>query len=341
MKAMVLREFQKPLIAEEVSEPQYGSGELLIKVKSAGVCGTDLKIQQGMVPTKELPLIPGHEVSGVVVAAGEDVTDFREGDEVLVSFYIPCNSCRLCLSGRQTVCENLRGRIGFEHDGGFAEYVAIPEQCLIPKPKEISFQQAAVIPDAIATCYHALVTRARVKAGDYVVIVGAGGGLGLHALQIARWLGAHVIGVDVSRQKFELMKAYGAEVVVDGRDVTWSKAVCDYTQGRGADHVFEFVCNEQAIGQGVMSLGKGGQLILIAYSPGLTIDALRCHLYEIDILSTRAATKNDIEKCLSLVIQDKVKPVIGEVLGMDDLNYGLELIRAGNLRGRLVVDVEA
>lgn len=340
MKAMVLKEFRKPLIPEEVDEPLYGSGDVLVKVKSAGVCGTDLKIQQGMVPTKDLPLIPGHEISGVVAAVGEDVTDFVEGDEVLVSFYIPCNSCRLCVSGRQTICENLGGRIGFEHNGGFAEYVAIPEGCLIAKPKEISFQQAAVIPDALATCYHALVTRARVEAGDYVVMVGGGGGLGLHALQIARWLGAHVIGVDVSREKFELMRTHGAEMVVDGRDASWSEAVYDYTQGRGADHVVEFACDEQSIGQGLKALGKGGQLIPVAYSQGLKIDGLRCHLYEIDILSTRAATKDDIKKCVELVVYNKVKPVIGEVLTLDDLNYGLELIRNGSLGGRLVVDVE-
>ena len=274
------------------------------------------------------------------MAGGEDVTHFKEGDEVLVSFYIPCNSCRLCLSGRQTICENFKGRIGFEHNGGFADYVAIPEQCLISKPKGISFQQAAVIPDALATCYHALVTRAKVKAGDCVVMIGGGGGLGLHALQIGKWLGARVIGVDVSEQKLELMKAYGAGVVIDGRDGSWSEAIYDYTHGRGADYVLAFVCNEQSIGQGLKALCKGGKLIPVAYSRDLKIDALRCHLYEIDILSTRAATKDDIKKCLELVIQGKVRPVIDKVLEMDALNNGLELIRNGNLRGRLVVDVE-
>jgi D-arabinose 1-dehydrogenase-like Zn-dependent alcohol dehydrogenase len=335
---MVLREFNKPLVLEEVEEPKYGSGEVLIKVEAAGVCGTDLKIQQGMVPTKELPLIPGHEVAGVVAATGAKVGRFREGDEVLVSFYIPCNNCRSCINGRQTICENLKGRIGFEFNGGFAEYVSVPEECLVLKPKEISFQQAAVIPDALATCYHALVKRAKVKKGDCIVIIGGGGGLGLHALQIARWLGAKVIGVDLSEEKLKLMRAYGAELVLDGQSA-WSEAVYDYTR-RGADHVVAFVYNEQSLEQGLKALCKGGQLVPVAYSPEYTFNALQAHLYEIDLLSTRAATKKDIEDCLSLVIQNKVETVIGEVLKMEALNQGLQLIKNGNLKGRLVIDVE-
>lgn len=337
-KAMVLKEFKKPLVFEEVDEPKYGSDEVLLKVKAAGFCGTDLKIQQGMVPTKELPLIPGHEVSGMVAAVGPDVRRFKAGDEVLVSFYMPCNNCRSCRNGRQTICENLKGRIGFEHDGGFAEYVAIPEDCLVLKPKEITFQQAAVIPDALATCYHALVRRAKVKKGDYIVMVGGGGGLGLHALQIAKWLGAIVIGVDVG-EKLQLMKTYGADLVIDGQNPSWSDTVYDYTHG-GADHAVAFIYNEQSIGQGLKSLRKGGQLVTVAYSQEFKYDALRAHLYELDVLSTRAATKSDIEACLELVTQKKVEPVIGKVLKLEALNEGYQLIRNGNLKGRLVIDVE-
>lgn len=337
---MVLREFNQPLILEEVDQPVYGDEEVLLKVKAAGICGTDLKIQRGMVPTKELPLIPGHEVAGVIAATGKNVRHFREGDEVLVSFYIPCNRCRTCLSGRQTICENLKGRIGFEFNGGFAEYVAIPEACLISKPPTLSFRQAAVVPDALATCYHALVKRAQVKAGDYLLLIGAGGGLGLHALQIARWLGAHVIGVDVSAEKIRLMKAYGAELVIDGQDSDWSRSVIDYTRGHGADHAVNFVYHEQSIGEGIKALSKGGQLVMVAYNQEFKFDALRTHLSEINLLGTRAATKDDIGDCLKLVVEKKVEPVIGEVLKLGALNRGLQMIKNGNLRGRLVMDIE-
>lgn len=340
-KAMVLREFTKPLALEEVDKPSYGPGEVLLKVKAAGVCGTDLKIRDGLVPTKELPLIPGHEVAGVVAATGADVQRFREGDEVLVSFYIPCNTCRNCRRGRQTICERLKGRIGFEFNGGFAEYVAVPEDCLIPKPPALSFQQAAVIPDALGTCYHVLVRRAQVQKGDYLVIVGGGGGLGLHALQMAKGLGAVVIGVDVSADKLELMKSYGADYVIDGQEnPSWSKLVVEYTQGRRADHVVNFVAHQPSIDEGLKATGKGGKLALVAYSKEVKFNALYGHLNEIDLLSTRAATKEDIQECLKLVLAKEVETVISDVISLEDLNYGLQLIKDGKLKGRLVIDLE-
>ncbi len=340
MKAMVLREYMKPLALEEVDRPAYGPGEVLLKVKAAGVCGTDLKIRDGLVPTKELPLIPGHEVAGVVAATGENVRRFREGDEVLVSFYIPCNSCPTCLSGRQTICPQLKGRIGFEFNGGFAEYVTVPEDCLISKPQAISFPQAAVISDALGTCYHALVRRAKVKKGDSLVIVGGGGGLGLHALQIAKWLGAVVIGVDVSAEKLDLMKAYGADLVIDGGAPSWSTIVADYTQGLGADHVVNFVAHQQSIDEGIKAVHNGGHLVLVAYSKEVKFNALWGHLHEIDLLSTRAATKADIEECLKLVTANQIEPVIDRRIKLGDLNHGLQLIKEGKLKGRLVMDME-
>ncbi|NLY90326.1 MAG: alcohol dehydrogenase catalytic domain-containing protein [Firmicutes bacterium] len=341
MKAMVLKEFTKPLVLTEVKEPTYGPREVLLKVKAAGVCGTDLKIRDGLVPTKELPLIPGHEVAGVVAAIGNEVESFREGDEVLVSFYIPCQQCRNCLCGRQTICEQLKGRIGFEFDGGFAEYVAVPEACLIPKPKELSFQQAAVIPDALGTCYHALVRRAQVKKGDCIVVLGGGGGLGLHAIQIAKGLGAVVIGVDITEDKLRLMQTYGADFVIDGeQDPFWSKTVSAYTHGLKADHVVNFITHQPSIDEGLKALRKGGNLVLVAYSKEFKFDALWGHLNEIDLLSTRAATKEEIGACLKLVTEQKVQPVLDKVIKLEELNEGLQLIKDGKLKGRLVVDIE-
>lgn len=341
MKAMVLREYTKPLTLAEVKEPTCGPREVLVKVKAAGICGTDLKIRDGLVPTKELPLIPGHEVAGVVAARGPEVSSFREGDEVLVSFYIPCQKCRNCLNGRPTICEELKGRIGFEFDGGFAEYVAVPEACLIRKPKEISFRQAAVIPDALGTCYHALVHRAQVKKGDFLVMLGGGGGLGLHAIQIAKVLGAVVIGVDVTDDKLRLMQTYGADFVINGKeDPGWSKTVAAYTQGLRADHVVAFTPYQPGIDEGLKALRKGGALVLVAYSKELKFDALWGHLNEINLISTRAAGKDEIEACLRLVTEKKVQPVLDQALRLEELNEGLQMIKDGKIKGRLVVDIE-
>lgn len=341
MKAMVLKEYTKPLVLTEVEEPTYGPREVLVKVKAAGICGTDLKIRDGLVPTKELPLIPGHEVAGVVAAVGKEVENFRVGDEVLVSFYIPCQKCRNCISGRPTICEELKGRIGFEFNGGFAEYVAVPEACLIPKPKEISFRQAAVIPDALGTCYHALVCRAQVKKGDFLVMLGGGGGLGLHAIQIAKVLGTVVIGVDVTEDKLRLMQSYGADFVINGKeDPCWSRTVAAYTYGRRADHVITFTPSQPVIDEGLQALRKGGDLVMVAYSKDLKFNALWGHLNEINLISTRAAGKAEIEACVRLVTEKKIQPVLDQAIKLEELNAGLQLIKEGKIKGRLVVDIE-
>ncbi len=340
MRAMVLREYGQPLTLEEIERPSFGAKEVLLKVKAAGVCGTDLKIRAGSVLTKELPFIPGHEVAGVVEEVGAEVKDFSKGDEVLVSFYIPCNSCGFCLSGRQTICEKLQGRIGFEFNGGFAEYVVVPEDCLIAKPSSLTFPEASIIADALGTCYHALVKRANVKEGDYLLLLGGGGGLGLHALQIGLWLGANVIGVDVTPEKKALMQAYGANLVVDGSEPNWSEKVLEYTEGRGAQHALNFFYQRESIAEGLKSLGKGGQLVAVAYSSEFTFDAFWAHLHEIDLLATRAASKDDVEKCLELVVSGRVEPIIGEILRLEELNEGLDMIAAGRVKGRVVLSLE-
>ena len=208
MKAMVLKEFNQPLILEEVEKPCYGEHDVLVKVKAAGLCGTDLKIQQGKIPVKELPLIQGHEVSGIIAETGSQIKNFKIGDEVLISFYIPCNECELCKAGRKTICENLIGRLCFEQNGGFAEYIRVPESSLIRKPEKLSFFEAAIVSCSMGTVYHALLKRAKIKEGDYIAMIGAGGGLGLHAIQIAKSFNAKVIGIDVKEGKLKLMKIW-------------------------------------------------------------------------------------------------------------------------------------
>ncbi|HHY33460.1 MAG TPA: alcohol dehydrogenase catalytic domain-containing protein [Firmicutes bacterium] len=340
MRAMRLKQVGQPLCLEEVSTPECGPDEVLVAVRAAGMCGTDLKIQAGKIPVKQLPLTLGHEFSGVVVDRGARVRDFQVGDEVLVSFYVPCNHCKWCLSGRHTICENLKGRLGFEMDGGLAEFVAVPEACLIKKPPSLSFAEAAIISDAVATPYHALRKRAAVAEGDRTVVVGGGGGLGLHAIQIAKAFRNVVIGVDAKPEKLALMKRYGADEVIDAREEgEWGTRIVQMTGGMGADNVIEFVSSVETFMNSVRALRNGGKLVLVAYSAELRIDSLKAVLGEVDILGSRAAPKRDIEECLELVTKGTVKPVIGEILGFEDANRGLSMLREGNVNGRVVLEM--
>lgn len=341
MKAMVLKEFSQPLSLEDVEKPYYGEKDVLVKVKAAGLCGTDLKIQEGKIPVKELPLIQGHEISGIIVETGSQVKDFKVGDEVLISFYVPCNECELCKMGRKTICENLIGRLGFELNGGFSEYVRVPESSLIRKPKELSFFEAAIISDAIATPYHVLVKRAKAKEGDIITMVGAGGGLGLHAIQIAKSLNTKVIGIDITEEKLELMKEYGADNVINAKAGLWSHKILKFTEGRGADKILEFVSRKETVEEDIKSLRKGGKLVLVAYSDSipLQINSLKIVLNELDIIGSRAASREDIKECLDFIIKEKIKPIISQVFPLEEINQAMSTLKEGKLSGRIVLKV--
>jgi len=341
MKAMVLKEFNKPLYLEDVEKPCYREHDVLVKVKAAGLCGTDLKIQQGKIPVKELPLIQGHEISGIIAETGSQVRGFKIGDEVLISFYIPCNECELCKMGRKTICENLIGRLGFELNGGFAEYVKVPESSLIRKPKELSFSEAAIVSCSMGTVYHALLKRAKIREGDCIAMIGAGGGLGLHAIQIAKSFNAKVIGVDVSQEKLKLMSEYGAGETIDATKDNWSQRIIEISGGRGADKILEFVSRIETVEEDIKALRKGGKLVLVAYSDSvpLQINSLKVVLNELEILGTRAGTKEEIEKCVELIVMGKLKPVISKTYPIEEINHAMAILKEGKLSGRITLKV--
>jgi len=163
----------------------------LVRVRNVGVCGTDLKIRAGRMGLDVLPLIMGHEISGEVAEVGGSVATgaggFTPGDRVAVNFYVTCGVCRFCRQGRDTMCPQVRQH-GFSRDGGFAEYLKTPGVNLCPVPDNVPLEQACILGDAVATSFHAVTKRAQVSPGMTVVLVGVGG-VGLHALQMAKLAG--------------------------------------------------------------------------------------------------------------------------------------------------------
>ena len=245
MKAMVLEQYNTNLKMKDVSEPTPGPRDLILKVHKCGICGTDLKIVFGKLPQIiSLPHIPGHEIVGEIVDKGKDVEKYSRGDMGVVYFYISCGDCEMCRTGRENICFNIK-RLGFELNGGYAEYVRIPAYSFCPvEDSSVSTSELAVLPDAIATPYHSLKSLAECRAGQKILIVGAGG-FGLHAVQIASMLGTQTAVADLREESLLLAKDYGAEVTINPLKEDPCEIVMSWTKGKGVDVVLEGVGREK------------------------------------------------------------------------------------------------
>jgi len=341
MKAMVLNAYNEPLTLEDRPIPTLGPQEVLLKVSYCGICGTDLKIVGGKLPgIISLPHVPGHEVAGEVAAIGDGVQEIQVGDRGIAYIYVTCHNCELCRSGRENICFSLR-RLGFELPGGFSQYIKIPAYNFCQVKKSSSLKEMAVLTDAVATPYHALKSIASVRQGQTVLVVGAGG-LGLHAVQLARLAGARVAVVDLRDESLEQARQFGAELLVQSTRADPLKTVMDWTGGTGVDIVLEGVGQDSTFSWSLYCLKRGGTLVIMGYDPlhPLTVNSKDMHYNEWRIAGTRAATKQDLVELIALTERGLLKPVVAQVLPLADLNAGFAAVKSGTSMGRVVIQVE-
>ncbi len=310
-----MREYGGPgvLRVEEVAEPVAGTGEVVVRVSACGVCGHDLLARRGELGTP-LPAILGHEIAGVVTQVGDEVDKLTVGDRVALVQRDPCGRCPACRGGASNHCRRGRGFYGEDQDGGYAELVVASERNTVILPSEISDATGAVSSCAIGTGWHAL-QRVRSARGEIVVVTGAGGGVGLHALQLGRHLGMHVIAATTSAAKRDrLLEAGAHEVVLLGpAEPALRDQVKTLTGGQLADVVLE-LAGAPTFRAAVAALAPLGRLALIGnvdpqdltLRPGLTI------LRELSIVGSAHGTKEDLATVLNLVAEGHVTPVIAE-----------------------------
>jgi 2-desacetyl-2-hydroxyethyl bacteriochlorophyllide A dehydrogenase len=284
---------------DEVPVPDPGRGEVLVQVKACGVCASDLHVVQGVTPHgPSLPQILGHEPSGVVAAVGDDVDGWMPGDRVAFQMARPCGACAYCQVGREALCQDLRVP-GVDADGAQAEYAIADQRFLTPLPSTIAFDQAAIMTDAVATPYHAL-KRGGVGEGVLVAVFGLGG-LGMHAVQLAKLAGADVIGVDLDPVNLERALAWGADEVVDASDGKPARRIKEVTGG-GVDRSFEFVGATATVDQALKCLKPGGRATVV----GLTPQPLRLMpqalfvAQELELVGSFGSTASDLNELIDL-----------------------------------------
>lgn len=338
MRAMVLHEFSGPLHAETVPDPVPGHGEAVIRVRACAVDQFDLTIRNGKNPGTKLPVILGHEVAGEVAALGEGVRGLKVGGRVASTLYVTCGRCRPCRTGAETVCENFLGYLGAQFDGGYAELMKAPAANFVPIGDGISFEEGSVLANAIGTPYHGIVKRACVAAGETVLITGAGGGVGLHAVQLARLAGARVMGADVSEAKLEGILEMGADRAVDPTRESLVDAVLEWTGGKGVDAVIELV-GTATLPQTLQCLAIRGRLAIIGSHTGRALEADPLYIMrrELTIMGSRNCTKQDLYDVVGLVEAGKIKPIYSETYPLKDAEAVLARMAKGEYVGRPVL----
>ncbi|MFA9444991.1 zinc-binding dehydrogenase [Egicoccus sp. AB-alg6-2] len=285
---------------DEVPLPRPAHGEVLVQVKACGVCASDLHVVAGITPHgPQLPQILGHEPAGVVAALGDGVRDWQVGDRVAWVMSRPCGVCEYCRLGRENLCVTT-SVAGVDHDGVQAEYAVADARYLVPLPAGLPFDQAAIVTDAVATPYHAL-KRGGVGADMTVAVFGLGG-LGMHAVLLAKLAGAAVVGIDVSEVNLQRALAWGADEVVDASEGSVARRIRELSEG-GVDRSFEFVGLPETVDQAVKSLRPGGRATIVGLGPQAiqTVPIALFVAQETELVGSFGYTQQDLGELYDLV----------------------------------------
>jgi len=318
----------------DVDAPRPGQGQVLVRVQAAGVCGTDLHIVDGMIKPDAYPMTLGHEAAGVVEEAGPGVT-LAPGSRVAVFNKLFCGACEQCLLGRVNLCTVEPGQLGFNRDGGDAEYVLAPERNLALLPDVVDFATAAVLSCAGMTAVHA--TRMSGLESGQTAVVNGIGGVGILVVQVAERAGARVVAVADSAGKADLATNHGAaDAIVLGPDDDY--ATLSRAGGRGADVFFELVGTTDTMTAGIRSLAPRGRFVSTGYTDqSLSIHPIEFILSEASLVSTVAAGRTDLNDAIAMAARgDLVVPLAGRY-PLDGIADALSALRSRSVLGRQVL----
>lgn len=326
------------LVYEEAPRPQPGARDVLVQVRACAMNHLDIHVRRG-IPGMTLPLphILGSDVAGVVAETGSEVTGWREADEVLLNPGVSCGSCEPCLSGDDNLCREY-AILGEHIPGGYAEFVRVPVANVLPKPKSLSFTDAAAVPLVFLTAWDMLVVGARVRPSDTVLVWGAGSGVGSAAIQIAKLFGARVIGVAGADWKLERAKALGADETVNHATQRVGDEVRRLTDRRGVGVVFEHV-GQATWDTSLKALARGGRLVTCGATsgPAAQTDLRYVFSRKLMIRGTFTGSKGTMVEILRLVEAGRLRPVVHEVIPLRDVRRAHEMMESREQFGKLVL----
>ncbi len=316
----------KDIRIEDVPKPKIRNDEVLVKVKAAGICGSELHAYEGVSQRRTPPLVMGHEFAGEVTEIGKDMKDLKLGVRITVDPLKRCGVCTPCVRGQGNVCHNVK-LFGLHTDGAFAEYVAVPALNCYVLPDYVSYEEGAMT-EPLSVALRA-VNNTDVKLGDTVVVIGAGI-IGLSILKAARTAGAgRLIVTDIVDYRLDFAKTLGADITINSMTQDSVSRIMELTNGVGADIVFEAVGLEATVQQGINMLAIGGKLTVVGMmSKTMTLNVLSIVSRELQIRGSYAYASDDFRRGFSYIVNRKidVKSLITNVLPLEKTQEGFELM---------------
>ncbi len=343
MKAVVIPRYGGPEVLQFVDdqpEPVPGPDEVVLHVHAAGVNHLDLTVRKGIPSSKlVLPHIPGADVAGEVAKLGSDVTGVEAGDRVVANPGLSCGRCEFCLQGEDSLCREYK-MLGEHVPGTYAEYVAVPARNLMSIPVDMDWTTAAAAPLVFMTAWRLLVTRAAIRPGEDVLILGAGSGVSTAAIQIAKLAGCTVYVTSSSDAKLKRAKELGADVVVNYKEMPWGKAVWELTGKRGVDVCVDHV-GEATFKDSLRSLRKGGRLVIPGATTGALpqIDLRYLFWRQLSVLGSTMASQREFEEVMKLVFMGRLKPVVDRVFPLQEAAEAHAYLERAEQFGKVVLRV--
>ena len=337
MKALILKGPNEPFIFEDVPDPIPQNGEAVAKVLA---CGSGLTIQHVKAGRTKVnfPIIIGHEITAEIIELRGDCGELKVGMPVTAYFYLTCGHCKWCKINRETLCDNFKGYIGRQINGGYAEYISLPAKNFIPIPLSIKYKEnpieTGIISDAIATPLK-VIKKARIGITDKVGVIGAGGGLGIHMLRMLNLYNVKTIAIETKQIKEKSCRDSGASEFINPNSNSKKEVIEDFTNNSGLDVVIDFVSSKSSLETGTELLGNGGRLVTLGGSGEFfNIDSGNMLLKEIEIIGSRYCSKQEVIDSLNLVSRGLITPLVTEKVSPYQANDLHERIEKGNVIGR-------
>jgi len=342
MKAVLLQKHGGPEVLKytDAPEPALRANDVLVRVKACALNHLDLWVRRGL-PNVPIPLphIPGSDIAGEISKIDAEVTTIRVGQKVVLAPLESCGKCPACLAGLDNRCRQATN-LGYMIDGGCAEFVRAPEVNCLPYPENLTWEEAASIPLVFQTAWHMLVTRAELKPGEDVLVLGAGSGVGSAAIQVAKFFGARILATAGSDEKLAKAKELGADHLINHKTKKIREEVRRITNKRGVDVVFEHV-GTATWEESIASLAPSGRLVTCGATTGYDakIDLRFLFSRQLSLLGSYMGTKSELHTVTRLVAAGRLKPVVDKIFPLAKAAAAHAYLESGAQFGKVVLQV--